>query len=321
VKKPSEPAVYSVYSYTASNFLFTFKDIRNKEVPAINWAEINYLRIEHTDQPTIEVEPVVKGEFYNTAFSRLKMIKPYKDVPLSSDKFGKYMEETPPVFQIQDFVNDRPSGAELRDYGLNPPLARLVARDEGQTTFHLLAGKDAGSGTAYAKLGDGTSVFTLNKSDLALLEAKPFELMDKFILILNLDYVESFTVEGPRGTYTAEIERTVVEEAESQEEEPEIEETFLLNGTPVADDGFRKYYQEVIGLLGDVLNTEDVVYNPEVTITYTLNEKAGGPSTASVSLVPLDKDFYAAYRDGRSLYLVSRYQVEDIFDKAEEILQ
>ena len=77
----------------------------------------------------------------------------------------------------------------------------------------------------------------------------------------------------------------------------------------------------MIGLLADAENpSPEPLVQPDVTVEFQLNDKVE-VSGARLDLVQVDKNFYAAYRDGITEFLVSDYQVEGMFESAEALLE
>jgi hypothetical protein len=75
---------------------------------------------------------------------------------------------------------------------------------------------------------------------------------------------------------------------------------------------------EYPGPQGRTSNGNNVAEGAGITITFNLKEPAG--SSASVSLVPFNRDFYSLNQGGATEFLVSQAQVRRIFDAADKVV-
>ena len=305
--------VYSMRKYTVDKIFTVIDDFREATIPAPNLQALAYFRIE--GERTIEIEQIEEEEGSDLAFSSpLRLTQPYDGLrPIDTQRFQETVETIPPSFMIADFVEDAP--ADLSKYGLDDPRYEFEVRDAEENSLHLLFGDEASETHAYAKLADDTLVFTLPISALQFLQVDPFTLVSKFLLIVDINRVDSFAVSRGETTHTARIDRT------NYDEEAKEGEVFYLDEVEIAEDPFKDFYQAVIGLLTDAENPDQQpLTTADVSIEYALNEKVN-VSSARLDLVEVNKDFYAAYIDGESEFLVSDYQVEAIFNTAAAVLK
>ncbi len=310
--KEGDENVYAVRNYPAEAFLFTLDDLRSDTLPTVNLQNLTYLRIENEETIEIELVDPESDEFVHS-FSSYKMTQPYS-IPRagSSDKIGEYLENFPRLY-IGKVITDQAD--DLSVYGLDPPRAQLEIRDANGGKLHLLFGTEADEGGVYAKQADEDKIFTITE-DLGFLDQKAFDFVDKFILLINIDLVESFTIKTPNKTYTSTIERETVEK--EGEEEDEVIATYFLNGVEIAEKPYKKFYQKVIGLLVDSENPDPKEGKAEVTISFDLNKE--GAKMPYAELVPLNKNFYSVYQDGISEFVLSKVQVDAMTAKSEEVL-
>lgn len=304
---PGKRIVYSVWINHGNHYYYTLEDLRGDELPAINSEALSYLRLRRTGAPTIEVVETnpVDVRFANL-LTRLAVVQPYASPrAIDSEKFTE-VQSLLAQPRIDRVVSDEPG--DVVRYGLAPPSRELLARDSEGAVFELLIGGETEDEVFFQVPGRNT-IYAMKRSRAGILNLHPFELVDKFVLILNIESVDAIEVEHPGGSNRLTIERTGSGD--------ELVESFAIDGAAMEDKPFRELYQLLIGLLADaelpaaaqagVLGAE-----PEVRITYLMN--APPDSRMSAALVPFDRQFYAAVRDGTAEFMVSRAQVARLLD-------
>jgi hypothetical protein len=300
--RKDDPKIYTVFNWAATSFAITLNDIRDRNIlPNFDPDSLSHFILENNSQK-IEVVAISEENQLISTFSSFAVISPYR-FPRGA-AVGKFAEirQSLADFTIEDFIDDAP--ASLVPYGLDKP-GRLYVESPKQTLdLRFGSGRD---GTLYAKLADSPGVFTVFNLE-KIIDAEAFSVIDQFILIFNINRVKDFSVTGEGRNLLASIQG-----ADDQME-------FYLNGRKAEDGSFRTYYQSVIrlsveaeypGLQG---KTDE---GPGITITYNLKEPAG--SSALVSLVPYNRDFYSLNQGGATEFLVSRAQVRRIFDAADSV--
>ena len=304
---PGKRTVYSVWVNHGTHYYYTVDDLRGDELPTINAEAISYLRLRGPEVPTIEIVETnpVDVRFANL-LTRLAVVQPYA-IPRAIDS-EKFTEAQSLVVKprIDRIVSDDPSAAA--DYGLVPPRFELLARDAEGAVFELLIGNQTADEVFFQVPGRAT-VYAMDRSRAGILELRPFELVDKFVLILNIELVDAIEIEHPGGTNRLTIERTGSGD--------DLVEAFAVDGAAIEDKPFRELYQLIIGLLADAeLPAADqaamLAADPEVRITYLMNSPPD--SQMSAALVPYDRQFFAAIRDRTAEFMVSRAQVARLLD-------
>ena len=304
---PGKRIVYSVWTNHGNHYYYTVADLRGDELPTINSEALSYLRLRGPEVPTIEVVETnpVDVRFANL-LTRLAVVQPYA-IPRAIDS-EKFAEVQSLVVQprIDRIVSDDPAAAA--EYGLAPPRMELLARDAEGAVFELLIGDETDDEVFFQVPGRAT-VYATKRSRAKILDLRPFELVDKFVLILNIELVDAIEIEHPGGLNRLTIERTGSGD--------DLVESFAIDGAMIEDKPFRQLYQLIIGLLADAeLPAADqeamLAAAPEVRITYLMN--APPDSRMSASLVPYDRQFFAAVRDDTAEFMVSRAQVGRLLD-------
>ncbi len=319
--KAGEKPLYTVATYHVTPLLSTLNSLRNTQLTSIDTKKLTYLKITNKGE-TIEIKPIPKNDpLEAVSFSQFEMVQPYK-VPHAVDtsKLNAALKQFPSYLTIQSFVNDHPTQAQLSSYGLSPAAATIVMKDD-KNTLDIEIGDPAGNSQLYAKLPGKPSVFTVNDSDFkSLLDTSAFTLLDKFLLIPNIDNVDGFSIKTASDTYTAVISRVPEKGAkpDSSGKTP-MKTTYILNGKTVPEQGFKNFYQAVIGLLADSPNPKpNVAFNPEITVTFHINK--GPQHTYHEYFVPYNRDFYAVFIDGSSQLLLDRSQVKSMITSAQDLL-
>ena len=304
---PGKRVVYSVWINHGNHYYYTLSDLRGDELPAINSEALSYLRLRGAGAPTIEVVETnpVDARFANL-LTRLAVVQPYAfPRAIDSEKFTE-VQSLLSQPRIDRIVSDDPAAAAA--YGLAPPRRELLARDAEGAVFELLIGAETGDEVFFQVPGRATT-YAMKRSRAGILDLRPFELVDKFLLILNIESVDAIEIEHPGGSNRLTIERTGAGD--------ELVETFAIDGAAIEDKPFRELYQLLIGLLADAelpaaAQASILSAAPEVRVTYLMNSPPD--SRTSAALVPYDRQFYAAVRAGAAEFMVSRAQVARLLD-------
>jgi hypothetical protein len=303
---PGQRIVYAVWTNHGNHYYYTVADMRGDELPAINGEALNYLRLQG---PAIATLEIVETNPLDTRFAdlltRLAVIQPYAfPRAIDSEEFANVLAALAAP-RIDRIVSDDREAAA--DYGLAPPRFEVLARDAAGAEVALLFG-DERDGDIFFQVAGRTTVYAMKRSRAGVIDLQPFALVDKFVLILNIEKVDAIEIVHPGGTNLLSIERTGSGD--------DLVESFAIDGAAMEDKPFRELYQLVIGLLGDAElppaeQSAVLAAQPEVRITYRMNTPGGDQS---VALVPYDRQFYAAVREGAAEFMVARAQVARLLD-------
>ena len=306
-----ESRVFVLRRYSAEKFFTEIEEFRDREIAMPNMQDLQYLKI--VEDRTLEISRIEEGEeWVGFVMAGFKVTQPYNRPRVAdSTRLGELMEQFPGTLRIEEFVDDNPTN--LSQYGLEPPQLTLTLQDS-ENRFELLLGNPIDNDTLYAMVMGQRRVFAIKNSTIDFLFGiEPFSLVDKFVLIINIEDVDRLVVKGFGKSYESEIKRTVLEDGEE-------EASYFINGRKIEEDPYKKWYQLAIGLLSDAENpSPNPLSQADVTITYHLHE--GPERIVSAEFEEINRDFFAAYRYGESEFLVSDYQIEAIFEGAEEVLK
>lgn len=347
--KVGDPKVYILPSYPGERLYVSLTDFRNRELPSFNPEDVEHLTLIQGNT-RISLEPKPSTGVQEASFTSHILTSPYK-LPrgVDSQAFNKLVTVLGKL-QIKDFVSDKP--ASLVPYGLDKPeyeisvkakVKETVKEKEGDKevekevqkdlSLHLLIGKEAAKtgpewekNRVFAKLKDSPTVFLLEdiRSDISV---KPFDLIDKFAFIINIDKVDKLNIDYRGARHSGEIKRekvTVTEKDKDGKEtmREETRETFLFDGKEVKEEKFKDLYQNCIGLLieGEIpAGGGKVTGKAEITLEYHLNEPSG--KIQRVQYLPFNRDFYALSREGVVEFLVSKLQVEKIGNSLQKVTE
>jgi hypothetical protein len=305
VQKEGDPRVFTVRNYKAQTFFTSLRSLRPDRLTHIDTEQLTYLYLNNGQE--VEIIPLDINRFPLVApFSSFMMMKPWNH-PRATDaeKMQALIDGIPFAFMIQNYESD--DAEDLSLFGLDQPQGEVILRDQ-DNSLHFFVGNSDNAGNRYAVEHGSRTVLALAEEDLSFLNSRPFNLMDKFVLIINIDFVESFTLSTGGERYTAEI----IREADT--------ETYFFDGTIVEEKPFKKYYQEAIGLVFEAEHpnpgppAEGKI--PAVVIDYELNIPQ---AEASVSFYDYNRDFYAADINGILEFLISKQQVIMTVQAAQEL--
>ena len=311
LKKADSTEVYTVASFLLHDLFSSVEEFRVRTVPGINPQSLRYLSIRKPDE-TITIVSVdsLTNEPAGSILSRFAMTEPYGPRGIDSQALEELVGGFPQEFTIREFVDDAPQS--VRPYGLDRPDYTLDMSDDTRR-LKIELGKQREDGSFFARFNGEKRVVALSAEETGFTKADGFELTEKFILIVNIDTVDSFTVEANGREYEARIER--------HGDGEEIEEEYFFEGNPVDEKAFKALYQSLIGIVADAPNEGEADSgSPRLTVRYRLNSSLSSPphsgtdKTLAASFVPVDRDFYAAYRGGESRFLVATRQIEAAMD-------
>lgn len=311
------PIVYTIPNYYGAKFTLTLADFRDYSLSKINIQEINYFKLSQIGKPDLEIKQnSITSELTEYGIGVWKMTKPYQESKLvASEKFQPIIESIALIFNAEEFIEDNP--VDLSRYGLVRPQSELLVKDS-QTQFHLLIGKPMNEQFVYCKKNDSNEIFTIKRSNLSFLNIKPFELIDKFVYIVNIEEVDKVTISGLGVNYTIVIDRKRNPNPKSKSELFDI--TYKVNGKIADEQLFKTIYQNLIGLLVESeYHKQPINDTPDLNITYYLNK--GDQRKINIDFIPYNYDFYAVSKGGKAEFLISRDQVNAMVRELKSLIK
>lgn len=311
--------VYLIKSYIINEFFQPINHFRDKNLAVIDVKNINYLKIINEDM--LEIQAISENQDLLTAgiFSNYMMTEPYQYTQMVNETIlNEKLETIPAQIIANEMIEDRKP--DLQKYGLNPAKKQLIIGDKNNNRIHILLGHELDDTYYYAKLKNQDEIFTVEKDLYLITNSKPFELLDKLALLVNIKDVNRIKIErSVKEKYDIEIKRTQrLNVSTDKDEQNELDEKYYINSTEVVEKPFKEFYQVLIGLMYDAENPKPDKKATDIKITYYLNN-ADTPEV-NISFTAFNRDFYAFYREGVSEFLINRRQVEKIFTEIKKLL-
>jgi hypothetical protein len=317
-KAGDDPRVFLISYADGRRFSYSLAELRDLSLPAINPQELTYFKLSRPGRAAIEIVPndQPSGAAAQYQLSSWKMVQPYREPKqVNSDRFKPILDTLADLNSFNEAVDDNPS--DLGKYGLQPARAELTVKDRANR-LRLLIGKERDETSVYCKTDAARTVFAINKDRLASLEnAKPLELMDKFVYIVNIDDVDRITVAAAGRTHTITIGRRPKPGSSAK---ADVATVFRIDGKTVPDKAFRKYYQSLIGLMVEAENDRARVSGAsDLQTVFYLNK--GEKREVRIDYVPYNQDFDAVVSGGKAEFLISREQVRGMLKQLEDLIQ
>ena len=307
VMEEGDTKVCTVASYYAEYLQLQLDKIRVRLLfPEFEFPDIVRFRLESGDtRLDISKKPDTVPSYLATSFSTHLITSPYL-IPRGAD--GESLNNLVNPLRnltIADFVDDNPSS--LAPYGLDKPARIYLVTNN--SSMDLLVGNRIDD-KYYAKLAGAPGVFTLAFLD-EILNVKPFNLLDKFALLVNIDMVDRLTITGGVRDLAADFKGKG------------DEGVYYLSGKKTNTKAFKTWYQAVIGLLFDAEFPPGAIRpgtsgSGNIVVEYQLNTSPG--ERVSVTLIPYNRDFYALLQGGYVEFLISRTEVNRIWETADAMV-
>ncbi|MGO9307924.1 MAG: DUF4340 domain-containing protein [Spirochaetia bacterium] len=311
IQVKGDPRVYAVQSFTGQHLHWTLKDIRSRTIsPAINYDEVQYVKIVERDGTVLEVKRKTEAETktFQLGFGQFILTRPYAAARgLDAQKQDTIVKGAQSV-SISDFADEPVKSLDA--YGLARPRAEVIVRDKSNTIDYIF-GDEKGTQTWFALRGQ-PGVYLADNSSLDFLKTKPFDAVDKFVYIPNIEDVDRMDITAAGKTHTLVITRTTKKAAKAGDPD-QVTATYTADGKTAEEDSFKKYYQALIGLQLEGETAKRVADAPEVSATFFLNK--GGARTVRVDYAPYDRDFDAIFVNGVGEFALTKGQLTRMLGK------
>jgi hypothetical protein len=328
VQVKGDPRVYTAETYTGEHFHWTVKDLLSRTItPAINYDEVTYVKLSEPDGTVIEVRKKEGGEAKSMqlGFGQYVVMRPYRPPRgLDSQKQDSIIKAAQGV-AIADFP-DQPL-KPLAAYGLDHPRAELITKDKSNT-LDLLFGAPKGTQT-YFSIRGRPGVYLTDTSGLDFLKTKPFDIIDKFAFIPNIEDVDRIDIRSGGTTHTLVLTRTTKKApAENPPSSPNasanaapqetVTTTYTVDGKAAEEDNFKKFYQALIALQVEGETARNVPDAPDLSVTFQLNK--GDPRTVKVDYAPYNRDFDAVFVNGVGQFALTKGQLAVMRAKLDQLV-
>lgn len=278
--------VYTIDSYKGKVLRYGKLDIINKNLygtEAVSLEDINSLTFSRSGE-------VVFSSKKNTSVSDWIITSPLPERGAELTELSKFLDWIH-KFRVSEYIDE--NATDLKTYGLHNPKY-VFDFDLGNKNYRLMLG-DLKDSKYYGMMAGNPAVFTIGSDGLNFVDLPLIELVSPFVYIPAIYDVEKVVVEIDGRT-----DVLLINDEQGSETEPD----FRINGRKMENDSeislFRKYYQGLIGLVGDKIELNAVPEKePFVRITYTMKNPSP-EKTVIVELIPTTDDYgYYMVKDGQ----------------------
>lgn len=325
LQEKGDARVYAVWRSVGENFHWTVSDLRDRKIdPPIYSDGINYLLIRQRDGVQLELRRKTSAEsndYTLGGFGKYLVTRPYAFPRGVDPERSVSTIRGPAGIEIADFVDDSPE--DLSIYGLDRPQGETIVRDNA-VTLHFLFGAEAGAEKLYFKLADRPPVYTVERSRLAYLSSKPFDLIDKFAFNPPIEEVDRIEITAAGKTHIFTLTRTVKKatttDAATKEakETEEVLTTYQGDGKDLEEPSFQAFYFILSRLKIDGEANNPRALAPAVRTRFLLNK--GAPRDVTIDFVPYNRDFFALSLNGKSEFGVSTGQLDSMIEMMNRLL-
>ena len=296
--------VYTIASYKAEAMMTPLDDYRDKALASVDMQQLTQLSVSENGTMVMNIRAKTEEEGTGTSMSSLMMDYPYL-LSVDAEELTKITDEFTSI-EVGEFVEDDPS--DLAQYGLDVPACSLsLTAGETQLTIHFGAAKD--QDTVYARMDGKNFVFTQPASKKAVLTGiDPFDYVEKFSHIINIDTVSSIVVEGDGQRYEMGISRTT---QKNDEGEDETVATYTINGKKAEEDAFKGAYQQVIGIMVTGYASQPFGSEALYTVTFHMNDGSQNVTTYR----PYDERSFGVDRGDGTQFTVLKKEVTSVMEK------
>ncbi len=184
---------------------------------------------------------------------------------------------------------------KIASYGLDNPDYRLKYKFADTTVEIRFAVID--DNTYFALLEGFDAVFTVSSMYVPYLTYPADEFMTRLTFAKSITLLEKLTVEADGKKWVFDVKH------------PDTGAFAYFNGTPLYQDNFRTYYENLLMTLSEGRTTDTPSTAARLTITYEFND---GSDSVKVEYVPADSMRYVYLVDGEGTFFVLKSQVDSI---------
>ncbi len=260
------------------------------------------------------------------------MTKPYGTVRgVDQYQLERLLKRLPEVIQILSYVEDQP--ADLEPYGLGPEQrGEIYAKDNSGGELSLWLGREADESSVYAMRAGYESVFTVSKEVLAVLDFEPFQMVDKFVLLLNISRIEQVQLlrSGDAGlSYHFQIlhesgprsQDSVQGSGRDEVSGSRLTENRSLQERDLGEKLTKDLYQEFLSifLVGEVPGSFLPVDKAAVSLIYSLRD--GSRRRADFYNYSVKGYYVVAVDGGRAAFVTEKRQLDQLLEDTGRVLQ
>ncbi len=309
-----DDTVYTVWTNHGETFASTMSDLYEAQLAAPAADQLATVKVERKGEPAISLENVA-GSKTAVTLAVWRMHAPY-EIDCDWEKTDPYTTAAASL-KFKRYVSSSP---DVKEYGLDEPVARVTVLDKQGVGYDVEIGGSAEYSSVYARKVGTPEVFTMDANLTSFLATKPLGLIDRFVSIIKIDAIDSLTL-SIQGQPDQEL--SIVRKPEFDEKgervknaggEPTYVETFFLGSEEVQAKAFKTYYQVLIGRVIDGV-AEKPLPGGEPMVKMVFHRRDGTGADVVTEFLPYDRDFYAVSRDGSDpLFVIRKERVDEIID-------
>jgi len=332
--------VYQLPRATGLPFRYNNTDMTKvEETPDVDSSKITYINISNKNGNDIELK--YQGDkFYNISgntLSNWKILKPYGEAYVADAAAIQGIQTNYSYFSFLSCVDYKCE--ELGKYGLDDPLAtihveytvtrteklekpeldeetqKLVSEKsyEEPAEYTLYIGKQNDDGNYYVRLEGSKAVHTMNQSTVDnMLNVNAFSLLDKYVLLPNIQDVDYIEAEANGKVYKMEIKRR--SETDDNGKEKTVA-SYYFNGEEVEEKPFKTLYQVMITSQYDAEIKDKVDLNgakPVLSLSFHLF--GDGEGTYSAKFYPYNDSFNVIERPDGFMAFADKRRIDAIIE-------
>lgn len=338
-----ETKVYLVGMTYKSGLSFTNTDMTEiMEAPTITAENITYINIDSRDGEDVELKynEKAKLDYSGSLMYQWQILKPYGDGYTADDSKVAEIQANYSKFDFLDCVDYK--GEDLSKYGLNNPTATIdigyfdtvepsitpkpttavsnAANTEAEKInkeYKILIGDKNDKGDYYVKSDGSNAVYTLSGSSVdKMLQVDVFSLLNKNVLLPNIQMVDQVSVNINGKQYQMEIKPIVTKDTSKDED---AEATYYFQGKEVKEEDFKKLYQTMLSTQYDAILKEEVDISklrPVLTLSYHLFGDYA--TTVTASFLPYNDSFYITDIGKGLNFLADKRYIDQIIEAITE---
>jgi hypothetical protein len=315
LKVNSSDKVYIVSDSIAASFLMISEDLRDRSLPVINVNNMTNIKITYMGETPIELiyneNQSENDKIYG--LNAWKMIRPYSNLLMVDEARLENFKINLNQIQIFNFLDKK--GVKLDEYGLVNPMMELTIKDDENKELSLQFGKET-SEAVYFKLKNNNNVYTMRKNIYNGLKIDAFDIAQKFCFIENIYKVDKIILESGNKSY--EIKLSKEEKKEGQKEDFSLK--FNINGKEINEQTGRELYTALVSIVFEGEMEVEVSENPIIKTTFYIKDN-DVVKEVNVNYVDYDKNFYAVFKDGKSDFISSKVQLDNLFKNLEDLIK
>jgi len=311
-----ESSVWLISASVAASLSSERNALHTLELPFLPDAGlIRSLLIESDGQDPVEIGYSVEGEADKEySISALRLRQPFHHT--ANAERANEMFSGVAALSLSAYAGevDELKDTGLEDGGCSTRLTVSQAKskenlNDQETAVYRIGRRTEDGQYVYLMVDDTEAVYLTPASSVAFLEnATPSYLVDQFA---NLIYIQA--VNGIELTAGEERWELQIEHAESEKEN----DVYRFNGEVVTDaKAFRKLYQQIVGMTSSKISQD---YQMEGPVLLSVRYQLGvDPGELLVEYIDDDENYCGVRREGLTLFLVKRDQVESLIQALRE---